>query len=517
MTVTSSARRWGARVRGYPTAVAGCAAAVAALTLIPLGYVAGFAVGEGWGAAYQQLVRPRVGELLSNTARLAVAAMLASAVLGTGAAWLTERTDLPGRRVWHVLLAVPLAVPAFVNSFGWVSLTPAVEGYGGAVLVVTLSYYPLVYLPAAATLRGLDPALEDTARALGLSPARVFLRVVVPQLRPAILGGMLLVGLHLLAEFGALQMLRFPTFTTAIYDQYQATFNGPTATMLGSVLAVACLLLLMGELRLRGRVRHARLGSGSARYATPVRLGRRTPAALAAVTGVVGLALGVPLGSLVYWLSTGSSTRFPVADLAGATATTLGLGVAGAAVTVTLALPVAWLTVRRPGRLSTVIERATYFGSALPGIIVALALITICVRSAPALYQTTTMLLAAYAILFMPRAVVSLRSALAHAPPHLDDAARALGAGPVAVWGRVTLPLIAPGVGAGAALVFLAVTTELTSTLLLAPIGTRTLATEFWANSDSVAYGAAAPYAALMVILSAPLAYLLSRTTGRTR
>ncbi|GAA3776410.1 iron ABC transporter permease [Plantactinospora mayteni] len=517
MTVTSLARRWGARTSGYPVAVAVTAAAVAALTLIPLGYVAWFAVGEGWHAAYQQLVRPRVGELLWNTARLAVAAMTASAVLGTAAAWLTERTDLPGRRVWHVLLAVPLAVPAFVNSFGWVSLSPAVEGYGGAVLVVTLSYYPLVYLPAAATLRGLDPALEDTARALGLSPTRVFLRVVVPQLRPAILGGTLLVGLHLLAEFGALQMLRFPTFTTAIYDQYQATFNGPTATMLGSVLVVACLLLLVAELRLRGRVRHARLGPGSARRATPVRLGRRAPVALTAVAGIVVLALGVPLASLAYWLVTGTSTRFPVADLTAATVTTLGLGVAGAAVTVTLALPVAWLTARRPGRTSTAIERASYFGSALPGIIVALALITVCIRHVPALYQTTAMLLAAYAILFMPRAVVSLRAALAHAPPHLDDAARALGSGPLTVAVRVTLPLIAPGIGAGAALVFLAITTELTSTLLLAPIGTATLATQFWANSDAVAYGGAAPYAALMVILSAPMAYLLTQTTGRIR
>jgi iron(III) transport system permease protein len=250
--------------------------------------------------------------------------------------------------------------------------------------------------------------------------------------------------------------------------------------------------------------------------AEATKLGRWTPLALGAVGSVIVLALGVPLGSLVRWLVTGTSTAFPVADLVSTTTTTLALGVAGAAVTVLLAVPVAWLSVRSNGRFSAIVERSSYFGSALPGIIVALALITICIRHAQALYQTTAMLLAAYAILFLPRAVVSLRAALSHAPVRLEEAARALGSRPLEVWARVTLPLIAPGIGAGAALVFLAVSTELTSTLLLAPIGTSTLATQFWANSSAIEYGAAAPYAALMVVLSAPIAYFLARTAGRT-
>ena len=180
---------------------------------------------------------------------------------------MVERTDLPGRRVWNVLLVAPLAVPAFVNSFGWVSLTSRVEGFGGALLIVTLSYYPLVYLPVAAALRGLDPALEETALSLGHGPWRTFARVTLPQLRPAMYGGALLVGLHLLAEFGALQLLRYATFTTAIYDQYRSTFNGPAATMLASVLVLCCLLLLLARLRVRGHHRYARVGGGAARAA----------------------------------------------------------------------------------------------------------------------------------------------------------------------------------------------------------------------------------------------------------
>jgi iron(III) transport system permease protein len=363
----------------------------------------------------------------------------------------------------------------------------------------------------AAVLRGMDPAFEETSRALGNGPWLTFGRVVVPQLRPALLGGVLLVGLHLLAEFGALQALRFPTFTTAIYDQFQSTFNGPASTMLAGVLVVGCLLLLVGELRLAGRARLARVGAGAARAAVPHRLGATAPVALLGMAALAGLALAVPLGSLAHWLIVGTSTAFPLGLLATTALTSIGLGVTGAAATCLLAVPVAWLSVRHPGRVSRVLERSTYIAGSLPGIVVALALVTLSIGYLPPVYQTTLLLVAAYAVLFMPRAMVSLRAALAQIPPELDDSARSLGARPAGVMWRVTLPMVARGLGAGAALVFLAVVTELTATLLLSPIGTDTLATEFWSNSSSLAYGAAAPYALLMIVISAPAAWLLSR------
>lgn len=514
--MTSTAPRPVATLRRpYPPVRLAAAVAVAALTLVPLGYVLIFVVAEGPSQAADLLLRPRVGELLRNTTALTVTGCLACAVLGTGAAWLVERTTLPGRRVWTALMAAPLAVPAFVNSYGWVSVTASVQGFGGAVLITTMSYYPLVYLPVAAVLRGMDPAFEDLSRALGNGPWRTFFRVVLPQLRPALLGGVLLVGLHLLAEYGALQALRFPTFTTAIFDLFESTFNGPASTMLSGVLVLGCLLLLVGELRLAGRARVARVGGGVARAAVPHRLGARTPLALLGMAALAVLALGVPLGSLGRWLVVGSSTEFPIGLLATTTATTIGLGVAGAAATCLLALPVAWLSIRHPGLVSRLLERSTYIAGSLPGIVVALALVTLSVGYLPTIYQTATLLVAAYVILFMPRAMVSLRAALAQVPPELDDSARALGARPAAVLWRVTLPLVARGLGAGAALVFLAVVTELTATLLLAPIGTATLATEFWSNSSSLAYGAAAPYALLMIIVSAPAAWLLTRQSRR--
>lgn len=485
-----------------------------ALALIPLGFVVDAAAGLGASELWQLVSRPRARELLGNTARLAVAAMLATAMIGTGAAWVIVRSDLPLRRLLNVLLIAPLAVPAFVSGFGWVSLTPRAAGFGGALLVVTFAYYPFVYLPVAAALRGLDPALEETARTLGCGSARVFLRVVLPQLRPALLGGTLLVGLHSLAEFGALQTLRFPTFTTAIYDQYTSTFAGPAGSALAVVLVLGCLLLLAGELRLRGPRSYARLGRGASRLPAAAHLGRAMFPALAAVLALIGLALVIPVGSLVRWLVVGSSTSFALDRLVSTTATTFALAALAAAATTLLALPVAWLAVRRSRTLGTLLERSTYFGGALPGIVVALALITFTIRYATPLYQTTAMLVAAYVLLFMPRAMVAQRAALAQAPPILDDVAHSLGVGPLGRLRRITLPLLAPGIGAGAALVFLAVVTELTATLLLSPIGTKTLATEFWSHSGRLAYGAAAPYATLMIALSAPAAALLTRAAS---
>lgn len=499
----------------YPPLRLAAAAAVALLTLLPLGYVVAGVIGAGPSGVVALVWRPRVGELLLNTVTLVLLATTTCVIVGTGAAWLVERTTLPGRPLWTGLMAAPLAVPAFVNSFGWYSLSPGFAGLGAAVIVTTLSYFPLVYLPVAATLRGTDPAFEEMSRALGNGPWRTFGRVVLPQLRPALLGGALLVGLHLLAEFGALQSLRFDTFTTAIYDQFQSTFDGAAATMLAGVLVLLCLVLLGGELRLAGSARVAPVGSGAMRRAVPHRLGGRTVPAIAALTLLAVLALGVPLGCLAFWLVTSTSTAFPLDGLLGTTAASLGLGLLGAVVTTLLALPVAWLAVRRRGRISRFVERSTYIGNSLPGIVVALALITVGIRVVPALYQSTAMLLAAYAILFMPRAMVSLRAALEQIPPELDDVGRSLGVGPTGVLLRVTLPLIARGLGAGSALVFLAVVTELTSTLLLAPIGTQTLATQFWSESSSLNYGAAAPYALLMVLVSAPAAFLLTRRSRK--
>lgn len=493
--------------RRPPATLVALVVVLAAVMLVPVGYVVATVVEIGWTELAELVFRPRVGELLLNTVLLLVVGVPSTIVLGVGGAWLVERTDLPGRRVFAVLLVAPLAIPAFVASYGWASAIPSIHGLGGGLLVAVLAYSPLVYLPVLATLRGLDPALEESARSLGDGSWAVFARVVLPQLRLAILGGGLIVALHLLAEYGAFAFVRFDTFTTAIVVAYQSTFAGPSAASLGVVLTALCLVLLVAESAARGRGRYARVGSGSPHPAMPLRLGRATVPAIGGLTALVLASTAVPLASVLRWLGAAEGSAFD--DIAATALQTVLLG-AGAAVGATLvAFPVAWLVGRFPGRRARALEAPYYVASSLPAIIVALALVTVTLRLAPALYQTVFTVMVAYVIVFLPRALVSLRAGIAQVPESLEEAARSLGVPPLAARLRVTVPLLVPSIAAGAALVALGAANELTATLLLAPTGTSTLATQFWSAASAVDYPGAAPYALLLILLSIPAVGLM--------
>lgn len=498
----------GHRAPGDSLPLRAAALVVALVCALPLVVVVLKAFESGAGDAFALIWRPRIGELLVNTVSLLVLTCVISTVLGVGAAWLVERTALPGTAFWRIALVAPLAVPSFVNSFAWSALVPGFEGLAGAVIVTSLSYFPFVFLPVAALLRTLDQGLEDAARALGHGPWRTFARVGLAQIRPALLGGVLLVALHLLAEYGALEMLRFPTFTTAILDQFQVAFDSRSGSVLAVVLMGIAGTVLTLELLARGRVRHTRVGSGAVRRVTREHLGRATPLALFGLVALTALALGVPAWSLGKWLSRADQASEP-ANLGPTLWSTLSLGLIAAVVTTVATVPAAWLIARSRSWFAVAVERVTYVAASLPGVVVALALITLTIGFVRPLYQTTTVLVVAYAILFLPRAMVATRAAIAAVPPELGDAARTLGDNPVRAFLRVQLPLMLRGTMAGFALVFIAVTTELTATLLLAPTGTHTLATAFWHASASLDYAAAAPYAAALVVLSAPLTYLL--------
>ncbi len=505
--------------RRPPAALVAAASCGALLVLLPLVFTVFQAAEVSLPDAAALLFRPLVGMLLTNTVTLVIATTLACAVIGTAAAWFVERTDLPGRRVWAPLVAAPLVIPPFITSFAWVSISNALQDFAGALLVVTCAYYPLVYLPVSAALRGLDPALEESARSLGLGVRAVFFRVVLPQLRPALLGGMLLVTLNTLVEFGAFQLLRFRTFTTQLYAEYRIGLDGPESSLLAVVLIVLCLVCLLAEQRVRGRAGYARIGRGTRRVATPLRLGWGAGPVLAGFALLALVTIGVPVGMIVFWLlQHAEAATSPAAPsmpaLLRATGASVGYGAAGAAAALLLALPLGYLATRYHGRWITVIERTAYLAQGVPGIVVALALISLTVQAVKPLYQSAALMVVTYAILFLPLALVSVRAALAQVQPGLEEAARSLGLGWFAVLRRVLLPLAGPGLGAAAAMVFAAVVTELTSTLLLSPIGTRTLATEVWANTSALAFAAAAPFAALMLVISLLSTWLLAGKYG---
>lgn len=503
---------------GAPRPLILLAAAVALLTVAPVIIVVGRVVPLGWAGVAAYLLRPRVAELVVNTTALVAITVPLTLAIGTGAAWLVERCAVPGAAAWRVLLLAPLAIPAFVSSYAWSSLVPSLDGLSGAVLVTTLAYFPFVYLPTAALLRTLDHGDVEAARALGETAGGAVWRVVVPQLRPALCGGALLVGLHLLAEFGVMQMMRFPTLTTAIVQQYAIGFSDAAGSLLATVLIGMCLLMLTVEVLARGRSRIARVGRGSRQQPVLAPLGLWASPALVALAVLVGLAVVLPVAQVLRWLARAVAADVVVVpSVLLTTATTLVLATVAGAATLAAALPCAWLLARHRSRVSLTLERVTFLASALPGVVVALALVTAAVQWARPIYQTVALVVLAYLILFLPRAVVPWRAGLASAPPELSEAARSLGVGPHGAFARVVMPLVAPSAVTGFVLVFLAATTELTATLLLAPTGTQTLATAFWAASDELDYLAAAPYAAVMILLSAPLTLLLRHQILQSR
>nr|WP_189200074.1 iron ABC transporter permease [Streptomyces purpureus] len=487
------------------------ATAAALLAVLPLGYLAVRALERGPAYAWDVVADARTGELLLRSLGLTAAVVAACLVLGVSLAWLTVRTALPGARAWSVLATLPLAVPSYVTAFAWLSAAPSLAGFTGSALALTLASFPYVYLPVAAALRGTDPGHEEVSRSLGRGPLRTFLSVTLPQLRPAAAGGGLLVALYVLSDFGAVSLMRYDTFTRGIYTSYRASFDRTPAAALSAVLVLMTVALVAAETRTRGRAGYSRTGAGTARRAAPAALGRLRLPALAWCSTVVAAAVGFPLATLAYWLAVGSSATWDPAALTTTALTTLGVAAAGAALTTLLALPVGVIAARHRGRLAHLLEQAAYAGHAVPGITVALALVFFAVRYARPLYQETPLLICAYAVLFLPVAVAATRAAVLQAPPVLDDVARSLGRTPLGVLREVTVPLAAPGIAAGAALTFVVCMKELPATLLLRPTGMDTLATRLWTETGSGSFAAAAPYAAVLILVAAVPSYLLGR------
>ena len=368
-----------------------------------------------------------------------------AAVIGTAAAWCTERCALPLRRLWTVLLVLPIAMPDFVAGYAWHSIRPSFTGLWAAALVMTLSTYPLIYLPVAAALRRADPGVEEVARSLGLGRAATFLRVTVPQIRPALIGGSLVVVLTLLSEYGAFEIVHFQTFTTEIFTEFQ--FDQAAASALSVPLVLLGLLVLTGESRIGRRGRVSRTASQAARMARRRRLGYATAPVLAALSALIALAVGVPIGALIYWMQRSEHSTLPAAATLGkATWATVGYSALGALVAVVLALPIAMMAVRRASTARRLIERSTYLTQSLPGVVIALSLVFFSIRY---VYRALPDELSCWSL--PTRSCIS-RSPWSASRPRscrlrrdLSTSADRLVGVPAAVFVRVTLPLIAPG------------------------------------------------------------------------
>jgi len=496
---------------------------------LPLIYLILRAHESGWSEVFEVALRDKTLTVLLKSVALAAVVSAASVVVAVPLAWLTVRTDLPGRRAWTVLAALPLVIPSYVGGLVLVSMLgpkgfvqdvlaplgverlPEIYGLPGAALALTLFSYPYVFLTVRGALRGMDPAIEEASRNLGIGGWATFFRVTLPQLRPAIIAGVLLVALYSLSDFGAVSLLQFDSFSREIYIQYRSAFDRTPAAILALMLVALTVTILALETRTRNRTRYHRSTAGSARPygGAVIALGHWRLPALLLCAAVVILALALPVGVLVFWLVRGLTAGEPLRLLWGAAFNSVYASGLAAAFAALAALPVAVLAVRFPGRMAGLVERLSYLGYALPGIVLALALVFFGANFAPGLYGTLGLLLFAYALHFLPQAVGATKAALLQVRPSVEEAARGLGRGPARVVVTVTAPLASSGILAGATLVFLTTMKELPATLLLAPLGFDTLATSIWTAASEGFFARAAAPALLLILVSALPMYLL--------
>jgi iron(III) transport system permease protein len=497
------------------------AVVVAVAIALPLVYLVVRALGIGGSEFWALVSRPRNIAVFVNTGVMAATVTLFSTVIAVPLAFLTVRTDLPGRGFWLVVTTLPLAVPSYVGSFALIATfaprgsflqlllqplgveeLPDIYGFPGTVLAVTLFTYPYLLLSVRSALQGIDPDLEEAGRSLGYSGQETFFKVVLPQMKPSMIAGGLLVALYSLRDFGTPSLMRFDVFTRVIFMQYKASFNRNSAAVLSLMLVTLVLLILWLEYRVRSRGAYYTRGSASLRPLKVIKLRMWKWPAVGFCLLVGSCGVFLPIGVALFWLMRGLNSGYSFPNLLPNILNSVtSAGLAALCATI-FALPVAILSVRFPTKITAIIERCSYLGFGLPGIVVALSLVFFGANYLPFMYQTLPMLIFAYLVLFLPQSVGGIRTSLLQVNPHLEESARSLGRTSWQTLMEISLPLVRPGLLSGAVLVFLTAIKELPATMLLAPIGYNTLATQIWQATENVDFADAAASSLTMLVVS---------------
>lgn len=511
-----------------PVSLSFAALTVAGLICLPLLYVTYLALSADH-AVWGRLWSTRIPELFFNTVALALGVSFGTLVLGMSLAWLIVRYEFPGRRFWEWALALPLAMPTYVLAYVYTYLLgtggpierawqawagPEARifssySYAGAVLVMSLDTFPFVYLLTRSALLNCNVSFEEVARACGISRLRTFSRVTFPMMRPSIVAGLSLVILYVVSDFGAVSLLRYQTFTYAVYQQITGRYDHSAASALSLLLVVSTLIFLVTERWFRQRGRYYQT-TGRFRQPTRYRPGTvGTVVILAYVALVFVSAFGGPASLLGQWSVSAVTHGLVDSRFFGFMWNSVLLSGVAATSAVMIGTPLAYLAARWPSRLNLLCLQAAYAGYVMPGPVGALALLLLCSQLTPFWMGTATILVIAYIVHFLPAGLQSMEPALQQVTPNLEEVARSLGFGPIRFLRKITLPLVRNGFIAAWVLMFLQSMKELPATLLLRPVGFDTLAVRVWLEASEEYYQLAAPSALLIVVMGLPALLLL--------
>ncbi len=513
------------RVDPWRVALGLLSAVLAALIVSPMFWLFWQAGAVEPARAYDLMFSTQTALITANSVVLMLSVTLFSILLGVPLAVLTTRTDLPYPRFWTIVAALPLVIPSYIGAIAFVSMfgsggevdslfgvtLPRIHGVPGSVFIITLYTYPYVFLTTRAALISMDSSLVDAARTLNYGPLRSFRRVTFPIIRPGIAAGALLAALYAISDFGTPAFMQASVFTSRIYGEFSG-FAVEYAALLALQLVAIVAVILVIEAGI-GRDQDTSGGGGSG---SVIRLGRWKWPAMGFVSLLGFLTLVVPVAIFANWMLRSEGDRIPALEFQPEVAlNSVYLAALAALLACLFALPVAYYSGRTNSLTSRVLERATYVGFAVPGVVIGLALVFLGTRTFPSFYREGVALLVfGYVVRFLPQAVGTVRSSVLQIEDSTIEAARTLNVGRLETFRRVTLPMIMPGVVAGAVLVFLTTMKELPLTLMLQPIGMDTLVIKVWQANGALAYRYAAVPALLLVLISGVTMIVLLRQEG---
>ena len=519
------------RIQSTPIALSITCGIIALIALSPLAYIILKAVNSDF-ESWKWLLRWNTAIILWHSLLLSVTVTAVSASIALPIALLTCRTNIRLRKFWDVTTVLPLVIPSYVGAYlfisaigpkgiiqniaepllGWERL-PDMYGFTGAVIVLTLLNYPYVLLTLRSTINQIDPSEEESARLLGLNPLTTLLRITIPQIRPALVSGSLLVVLYTLSDFGAVSILRYKTFTWSIYNQYEASFDRNTAALLSVLLCMVATSFVYLESITRGRVKYFRVSTGSARSQPTVELGLWQLPCIFFCGSIVLVSVAIPMSVLTYWLLRGISSGEQLSILFGASLNSLTLAILTSVTVIGSVIPVAYLSVRHRNYFSGLVEKACFTGFALPSVAVSISLVFFAAQIGKPIYQSIWLLVLACFILYLPTGLGAVRSTMLHISPRIDESSRTLGRGALRTSISVTLPLLKPGIVMGGAIVFLVTMKELPAVLMLSPLDFSTLTSEIWSYSSEAFFAKAAlPSLILILLSSVPLTLILAKS-----
>ncbi|RQG93227.1 iron ABC transporter permease [Natrarchaeobius halalkaliphilus] len=514
------------RVNKWTAALGSLSAIVALLVVTPMFWVVWQASTVEFSRAYDLVVSSQTALITANSIGLMLSVTLFSIVLGVPLAVLTTRTDLPYPRFWTVVAALPLVIPSYIGAIAFVSMfgsggevdsllgvtLPRVHGLRGSIFIITLYTYPYVFLTTRAALLSMDSSLVDAARTLNSGPLEAFRRITFPRIRPGIAAGALLAGLYAISDFGTPAFMQASVFTSAIYWEFSGFAPEYAALLALQLVAIVAVVLVIEA----GIGRDEDAGGGTDGSGSTIRLGNWKWAAMSFISLLGFVTLVVPVAIFTSWLFRSEGDRIPSLEFQWEFVyNSVHLALLAAVVACAFALPVAYYSGRTNSLVSRILERATYVGFAVPGIVIGLALVFLGTRTLPSLYrQGIWLLVFAYVIRFLPQAVGTVRSSVLQVDSQTIEAARTLNVGRLETFRRVTLPQIMPGVIAGGILVFLTTMKELPVTLMVGPIGMDTLVIIIWDAQDALAYRYAAIPALFLIFISGLSMLVLLRQEG---